>query len=131
MRKIKKLGEAMGLLSVIVVTVVAALLLTSIPAFAGSQGSQVTKQAEILGVDQAAQRLTVRLLEGKDAPGDDMTISIDERTRVMFCTEPQGLDSLRKGDIVTISYREDLDGFYAYDIDLSVKGITEPDATAC
>ena len=131
MRKIKKLDRAMGLLSVIVVTVVAALLLTSFPAYAGSQMSQVTKQAEVLGVDQAAQKLTVRLLEGKDATGDDMTISIDERTRVMFCTEPQGLDALKKGDIVTISYRESLDGFYAYDIDLSVKGFTAPDATAC
>jgi hypothetical protein len=132
MRKIKKLDRAMGLLSVIVVTVVAALLLNSFPTYAGSQMSQVTMQAEVLGLDAAAQKVTVRLLEGKDAAGDDITISFDNRTRMMFCTEPQSIDALKKGGIVTITYTENPDGFYAYDIDLSAKEIfVAPDAAAC
>jgi hypothetical protein len=132
MRKIMKLDKAMGLFIVITLTVVAALLLTSSPLYAGSQMSQVTKQFEVLGVDQAAQQLTVKSLEDKDAKGDDLTISIDERTRLMFCAEPLGLDALKKGDIVTITYRENLDGFYADNIDLAVEGIAiAADARAC
>jgi Cu/Ag efflux protein CusF len=132
MRKIMKLDKAMVLFSVIVVTVAAALLLTSFSAYAGSQMSPITRQAEVLGVDHATQRLTVRLLEGKDLEGDDLTISIDQKTRVMFCTEPTGLDALKRGDIVTITYSENLDGIYADSISLEFKDIAiAPDAAAC
>jgi len=109
----------------------ASLLLISFAGMAAGQMNPVTRQAEVIGIDHMGSSITVRLLEAAlGEQSDVVTLSFNEATGVIFCSEPKSLSDIAVGDMVTVTYRQTMEGYLVENIDIPASA-ESPGALMC